>query len=108
VKILRLAYIVVALLGVLLCYCDYALHAQTPDPYTNAAKLATNTALIDQIQIHDADTNRKFEDINKRFDDINSRISFIEGSAAGFGGLLGLLQIGILVIPRIKLIRGGE
>jgi len=108
VKILRILYIAVALLGAVLCYWDYSLHAQTPDPYINAEKLATNSALIDQIQIHDAETNRKFEDVNSRIEQMNSRMSFMEGGAAGFGGLLGLIQVGILVIPRIKLLKGSE
>ena len=108
VKILRIVYILVALTCALVCYLDYTVHAQSADPYVNAEKLATNTAIIDQIQIHDAETNRKFEDINTRFEQLNSRMSFMEGGVAGFGGLLGLIQVGILVIPHIRLLKGNE
>ena len=107
-KILRIIYIITALVGVAICYCDYRLHAQSPDPYIQAERTAANSALIDQIQVHDAETNRKFEEVNKRIDEQNSRMSFMEGSVAGFGGLLGMIQVGILVIPRLKSIRNYE
>ena len=108
VKILRIVYIVIALSLAILCYRDYAAHAQAPDPYSNAEKTAANSAIIDQIQIHDAETNHKFDDVNSRIDQLNTRVSFAEGGIAGFGALLGLIQVGILVIPRIEVLKGSE
>ena len=97
VKILRIVYILVALTCALVCYLDYTVHAQSADPYVNAEKLATNTAIIDQIQIHDAETTARFHDMDTRLNDMSNRISTIEGVGSGILGLSLVLQMFVIL-----------
>jgi hypothetical protein len=94
---ISIAVLILTVAGVLLCD-SFSGRAQTADPYALQEKVAVNTALVDQILVHDAETNARFKAEDAAIGDIGSRISHIEG---GFGAVVALLglYVGLPFLP---------
>ena len=100
---ISIAVLILAVAGILLA--DSLGHAQNPDPYVIQERVAVNAALLDQVLVHDAETNATFKEINRHFGDqeteirdIGSRMSHMEGGAGAVIALLGLF-LGLPYLP---------
>ena len=99
VKWLRIVSFLLTLAGALFLAADSEIHAQAQavDPYTQAEKTAVNSTMIDQIQIHDAETAARFHDMDTRLNDMSNRISTMEGVGSGILGLSLVLQMFVIL-----------